>query len=223
VAVRSRGLLFLQMMLKSHARPASMGDGTRRQREWAVSGHVRKQWRSPSATPGFWGIGRHLERQLSAACARCGLRRLPRRGVSRAAGIWRIPTGGMAPISECRPSPTAATDLGVQSASGCWRRRALEDRGGVQAAMARAAEWLAQPHTCSAFKRPSRSGGRARDRGTAVESATAFGRPRAHRISGLWFDRRKASSDFANLLKNSPRYRDAVAAGADTQAYISRA
>ena len=27
-------------------------------------------------------------------------------------------------------------------------------------------------------------------------------------------------NDFANLLKNSPRYRDAVAAGNDTQAYI---
>jgi peptidoglycan hydrolase FlgJ len=29
-------------------------------------------------------------------------------------------------------------------------------------------------------------------------------------------------SDFANLLKNSPRYRDALAAGGDTQAYIER-
>ena len=27
-------------------------------------------------------------------------------------------------------------------------------------------------------------------------------------------------NDFANLLKNSPRYRDAVAAGSDAQAYI---
>jgi len=29
-------------------------------------------------------------------------------------------------------------------------------------------------------------------------------------------------SDFAKLLKNSPRYRDALAAGGDAQAYIDR-
>jgi len=109
--------------------------------------------------------------------------------------------------------PPRATPLGHNSARAAGAGGARNRMG---QRMARNAD--GSPSLNMSASKPATGDRRAGDRGYGESHRR--GGAAAHGFSGLRVDRGDVS-DFANVLKKSPRYRDAIAAGGDS-AYIDR-
>jgi flagellar protein FlgJ len=206
--------LFLQMMLKS-MRDASMGDELDGGNEMGVYQDMfDKQVALTISQHQDLGIGALLKRQLAGKTAPAAPK--------TASGEVSI----AAPVTVQTPAEfvdqvmpairRAAADLGVNPL-GLLAQAALETGWGQRMA-----------HTSAGSPSLNLFGVKAGDewKGARVIADTvefsngvATQRRTAFRAYGSI---EESVSDFANLLKNSPRYRDALAAGGDTQAYIDR-
>jgi flagellar protein FlgJ len=151
------------------------------------------------------GIGAMLKRQLSG-------------------GKPATPAGAAAPKSAQSPGefvnqvmPTirrAASALGLNPL-GLLAQAALETGWGQR--MPRTADGSPSFNMFGIKAGESWTGARATADTMEFSNGVATPRRTAFRAYGSIED---SVNDFANLLRNSPRYRDAVAAGSDTQAYV---
>ncbi len=207
--------LFLQMMLKS-MRDASMGDELASNEMGMYQDMFDKQVALTISQHEDLGIGALLKRQLS------GTRKLPPlkpiAGDASAAASTSTEVLAQTPAEFVnRVLPTirrAAGTLGV-NALGLLAQAALETGWGQR--MARTADGSPSLNLFGIKAGDEWMGGRAMadtiefSNGVATPRRTAF---RAYATI------EESVGDFAALLKSSPRYRDAVSAGGDAQAYI---
>jgi flagellar protein FlgJ len=226
--------LFLQMMLKS-MRDASADQGDPASNEMGMYQDMfdKQIALSLSQRQGL-GLGALLTRQMSAAANGAN-------GAAAAAGAAAAPAkasaapfmrpapaaGGEQPASETtvesagqfisQVMPTirrAAEALGV-SPLGLLAQAALETGWGKR--MARTAAGAPSLNLFGIKADDSWEGPRASANTVEFSGGVATQRHTAFRAYGSI---EESVSDFARLLGSSPRYRDAVAAGADPQAYV---
>src|ERR1700722_18895987 len=240
--------LFLQMMLKS-MRDASAGQGEADSNEMGMYQDMfDKQVALTLSQHQGLGIGSALTRQLSTAAAAAAgpSAGTPAAGAVQPAAAGRPaaaeempPTGGAARpppaatsgappsttmlqnatqfISEVLPTIRRAADaLGV-SPLGMLAQAALETGWGKR--MARTAEGAPSLNMFGIKADDAWTGARAGANTVEFNGGVATRRPAAFRAYGSV---EESVSDFANLLKSSPRYSHAVAAGGNAQAYVER-
>ena len=221
--------LFLQMMLKS-MRDANMGDELDGNEMGMYQDMFDKQVALTISQHQDIGFGALLKRQLSskpsamsskiAAGAQAGPTADAGHPIDAAhtADAGRASEGGPTPaefVSQVLPSiQRAATELGVD-ARGLLAQAALETGWGQR--MPRTADGSPSLNMFGIKAGDEWAGARAT--ADTVEFANGVATPRrtAFRAYGSI---EESVSDFANLLKNSPRYRHVIAAGGDTQAYV---
>jgi peptidoglycan hydrolase FlgJ len=196
--------MFLQMMLKSMRDAGSSNDPDSNEMNM-YQDMFDKQVALTISQHQDLGIGAILKRQLSGKPA--------------------------APVGAAAPPPTAASPLEFVNRVMPTIRRAASALGlnplGLLAQAALETGWgQRMPRTADGSPSFNMFGIKAGEswtgaRATAdtVEFSNGVATPRrtAFRAYGSIED---SVNDFANLLKNSPRYRDAVAAGSDPQAYV---
>jgi flagellar protein FlgJ len=205
--------LFLQMMLKS-MRDASMGDELDGNEMGVYQDMFDKQVALTISQHQDLGIGAILKRQLSGKTAPA-----PPKTAS-AGGTPTTPVMAQTPaefVDQVMPAiRRAATALDVNPL-GLLAQAALETGWGQRMA-----------HTADGSSSFNLFGVKAGDEwkgarviADTVEFGNGVATPRrtAFRAYGSI---EESVSDFANLLKKSPRYRDAIAAGGDVHAYIDR-
>jgi peptidoglycan hydrolase FlgJ len=222
--------LFLQMMLKS-MRDASADQGDPASNEMGMYQDMfDKQISLSLSQHGGLGLGTLLTRQLSSGAA----------PASTPASPASAPTPARpAPASDytgtaARPAPSATTlesasefvsevlptirraaeSLGV-SPLGMLAQAALETGWGKR--MARTAEGAPSLNMFGIKADDSWDGARATANTLEFSGGVATQRHTAFRAYGSI---EESVSDFAHLLGSSPRYKDAVAAGGDAQAYV---
>jgi flagellar protein FlgJ len=223
--------MFLQMMLKS-MRDANMGDGSSGTDSNEMSMYqdmFDKQIALTMSQHQDLGIAALLRRQTGGKAAPAGLKS------GSAAAVTSSTTSGSvlgavegeagSPESE-GPTPAefvsqvmpaierAAADLGVD-ARGLLAQAALETGWGQR--MPRLADG-SPSHNLFGIKATDEWSG-ARATADTMEFANGVMTPRrsAFRAYGSVDE---SIADFAKLLKNSPRYRDVIAAGGNTEAYV---
>jgi peptidoglycan hydrolase FlgJ len=225
--------LFLQMMLKS-MRDASADQGDPASNEMGMYQDMfdKQIALSLSQRQGL-GLGALLTRQMAAAANA--------NGANGAAGATAVPAKAVA-APFMRPAPTAggeqpASETTVESAGqfisqvmptirraaeslgvsplGLLAQAALETGWGKR--MARTANGAPSLNLFGIKADDSWEGPRASANTVEFSGGVATQRHTAFRAYGSI---EESVSDFARLLGSSPRYRDAVAAGADPQAYV---
>jgi peptidoglycan hydrolase FlgJ len=234
--------LFLQMMLKS-MRDASAGQGEADSNEMGMYQDMfDKQIALTLSQHQGLGIGSALTRQLSTAAAAAtaapaasaGGAAAPRSAAAPAASA----TGAAAQPPAAGPANSAPPTSMLQAASQFVAqvlptiRRAADALGvsplGMLAQAALETGWGSRmPHTADGAPSLNMFGIKADDNwdgARAVAKTVEFNggvatqRQTAFRAYGSI---EESVSDFANLLKGSPRYRNAVAVGANAQAYVN--
>jgi flagellar protein FlgJ len=203
--------LFLQMMLKS-MRDATASDDPDSNEMGMYQDMFDKQVALTISQHDDLGIGAILKRQLTGKTAPAAPK------TSSNAGGAAVPLMAQTPaefVSHVMPTiRRAAAALGLNPL-GLLAQAALETGWGQR--MPRNADGSQSLNLFGLKAGEEWKGGRATadtiefSNGVATQHRTAF------RAYGSIED---SVSDFANLLKNSPRYRDALAAGGDPQAYI---
>jgi len=201
--------LFLQMMLKS-MRDASMGDDPGNEMGM-YQDMFDKQVALTISQHQDIGIGALLKRQLGGKTAPAHLK-------SDAAGS--VPASSMAQspadfVNQVLPTiRRAASALGVNP-MGLLAQAALETGWGRR--MARTPDGSPSLNMFGIKAGDEWQGARATADSVEFSHGVATPRRTSFRAYGSI---EESVSDFARLLKNSPRYRDAIAAGNDAQAYV---
>jgi flagellar protein FlgJ len=216
--------LFLQMMLKS-MRDASADQGEADSNEMGMYQDMfDKQIALNLSQHQGLGLGSLLTRQLSAAAA-AAAPTAPAATASPAAGAAvKAPAAGP-PISMLQTASqfvsqvlpsirTAAQSLGV-SPMGLLAQAALETGWGKR--MPRTADGAPSLNVFGIKADESWDGARASASTVEFDGGVATQRHAAFRAYGSI---EESASDFANMLKGSPRYAQAIAAGANAQAYV---
>ena len=205
--------LFLQMMLKS-MRDASMGDELDGNEMGVYQDMFDKQVALTISQHQDLGIGAILKRQLTGKTAPAAPKTASG-GVSAPPQVLAKTPAEF--VDQVMPAiRRAATALGLNPL-GLLAQAALETGWGQR--MARNADGSPSLNMFGVKAGDGWTGARATadtvefSNGVAAQRRTAF---RAYRSI------EESVSDFANVLKKSPRYRDAIAAGGDVHAYIDR-
>ncbi len=212
--------LFLQMMLKS-MRDASMGDELDGNEMGVYQDMFDKQVALTISQHQDLGIGALLRRQLSGKTAPAQ-RKTSSGDVSTTTQASARTTQALAQtpadfVNQVMPAiRRAATALGVNPL-GLVAQAALETGWGQR--MARTADGSPSLNLFGIKAGDEWTGARATADTVEFSNGVATQRRTAFRAYGSI---EESVSDFAKLLKNSPRYRDALAAGGDAQAYIDR-
>ncbi len=208
--------LFLQMMLKS-MRDATAGDDPDSNEMGMYQDMFDKQVALSISQHDDLGIGAILKRQLSGKTAPAAPKQASA-GMPDAA--WAAPAAAMAQtpaqfVSQVMPSiRRAAAALGVNP-QGLLAQAALETGWGQR--MPRNADGSSSLNLFGIKAGEEWTGARAT--ADTVEFNNGVATPRRTRFRS-YGSIEESVSDFANLLKNSPRYREAVASGGDPQEYI---
>jgi flagellar protein FlgJ len=204
--------LFLQMMLKSMREATASEDPESSNEMGMYQDMFDKQVALTISQHDDLGIGRLLKRQLSAKPAAASPKSSSN-GASTAA-----PVMAQTPAEFVhRVMPTirrAASALGVNPL-GLLAQAALETGWGQR--MPRTADGSLSLNIFGIKAGEEWKGTRATADTVEFNNGVATPRRTAFRAYGSI---EESVGDFARLLKNSPRYRDAIAAGADAQAYI---
>jgi len=211
--------LFLQMMLKS-MRDAGSSNNPDSNEMNMYQDMFDKQVALTISQHQDLGIGAMLKRQLSAKpAAPAGAAALK----SAQASTSPLPAAAQASAAQSpgefvdQVMPTirrAASALGLNPL-GLLAQAALETGWGQR--MPRTADGRPSFNMFGIKAGDSWTGARATADTMEFSNGVATPRRTAFRAYGSIED---SVNDFANLLRNSPRYRDAVAAGSDTQAYV---
>jgi flagellar protein FlgJ len=202
--------LFLQMMLKS-MREATASDDPDSNEMSMYQDMFDKQVALTISQHDDLGIGAILKRQLSNKTAPAASKR-ESGDTSAAAPPAQTPAQF---VDHVMPSiRRAATSLGVNP-MGLLAQAALETGWGQR--MPRNADGSSSLNLFGIKAGDEWSGARAT--ADSVEFSNGVAMPRRS-VFRAYASIEESVNDFANLLKNSPRYRDAVAAGADPQKYI---
>jgi len=219
--------LFLQMMLKS-MRDASADQGDPASNEMGMYQDMfDKQIALSLSKHGGLGLGTLLTRQLSSGAASAPASPAPAPAAARpapASAYTGSPARPSSPttvesasefVSEVLPTIRRAADaLGVNPL-GMLAQAALETGWGKR--MARTAEGAPSLNMFGIKADDSWGGARATASTLEFSGGVATQRHTAFRAYGSV---EESVSDFARLLGSSPRYKDAVAAGGDPQAYV---
>jgi len=228
--------LFLQMMLKS-MRDANAAVGEDDNEMGMYQDMFDKQIALTMSQHQDLGLTALLTRQLSGTSAAAGSTgAVGSTALPGAATTGRTPAGGLVPQVRAAPSsadgetvlqsagdfvsrvlPTirdAAQALGVNPL-GLLAQAALETGWGKR--MARTADGAASLNLFGIKADENWDGARATASTVEYSGGVATQRHAAFRVYGTVEDSVK---DFVNLLKNSPRYHQVLAAGQDAQAYI---
>jgi flagellar protein FlgJ len=212
--------LFLQMMLKS-MRDATAAEETDSNEMGMYQDMFDKQVALSISQHGDLGIGRLLKRQLA--------------GKSAPSGTVKLNSGAQAPTTQAIGAPTAAVAhspaefvnrmmpsiqhaaaaLGVDPAA-MLAQAALETGWGQR--MPRAADGSPSYNLFGIKAGEEWTGARATADSMEVINGVAVPRRTAFRA---YASVEESVKDFSNLLKNSPRYRDVIAAGGNASAYIA--
>jgi flagellar protein FlgJ len=199
--------MFLQMMLKS-MRDASASDDPDGNEMGMYQDMFDKQVALTISQHDDLGIGRLLKRQIS--------------GKSAPVAPKTADSGAIAPtpaefVDRMLPSiKTAATSLGVNPL-GLMAQAALETGWGQR--MPRNADGSPSYNMFGIKAGEGWSGPKATADSMEVTNGVAAPKRTSFRSYGSI---EESVKDFASLLKNSPRYKDALAAGADARAYVAR-
>lgn len=200
--------LFLQMMLKS-MRDAGMDQEQDSNEMGMYEDMFDKQVALTISQHDDLGIGRLLKRQLSGATAPKSASDGP---PADAPSLARTPAEF---VNKVLPTiRRAASALGVNPL-GMLAQAALETGWGRR--MPRTADGASSLNLFGIKAGEEWRGARATADTVEFSNGVATPRRTAFRAYGSIED---SVSDFASLLKNSPRYRDAIAAGGDPKAYI---
>jgi peptidoglycan hydrolase FlgJ len=220
--------LFLQMMLKS-MRDASADQGDPASNEMGMYQDMfDKQIALSLSQRGGLGLGTLLTRQLSSGASQASPQASPASAPARPAPANGYTGGAARPATSAttvesagefvgQVMPTirrAAEALGV-SPLGMLAQAALETGWGKR--MARTAEGAPSLNMFGIKADESWEGARATANTLEFGGGVATQRHTAFRAYGSI---EESVSDFARLLGSSPRYKDAVAAGGDQQAYV---
>jgi peptidoglycan hydrolase FlgJ len=204
--------LFLQMMLKS-MRDAGAAMETDSNEMGMYQDMFDKQVALSISQHADLGIGRLLKRQLSGK---------PEAAAPKALAIGHDSSANSSPMASpadfitrmLPPIRRAAGALGIDPKA-MLAQAALETGWGQR--MPRNADGSSSHNMFGIKAGEEWTGGRAIADSMEVANGVAVPRRTAFRAYGSIED---SVADFANLLKSSPRYRDALAAGGDAQAYI---
>jgi peptidoglycan hydrolase FlgJ len=212
--------LFLQMMLKS-MRDATAGDNPDSNEMGMYQDMFDKQVALTISQHDDLGIGRLLKRQLSGTpAAAAPANAAPANAASKTTGAvpFKVPLTAQTPaefVNHVMPSiRRAAAALGVNPL-GMLAQAALETGWGQR--MPRTADGSSSLNIFGIKAGDEWTGARATVDTVEFSNGVATPRRAAFRAYGSI---EESVGDFANLLKNSPRYRDAIAAGGDAQGYI---
>jgi len=207
--------LFLQMMLKS-MRDATAAEQTTSNEMGMYQDMFDKQVALSISQHTDLGISRLLKRQLAGK---------PAAAAPKAAS--GVPASASAPTAAASPTPTefvqrmlppirrAASALGVDP-MGMLAQAALETGWGQR--MPRNADGSLS-HNMFGIKAGDEWAG-ARASADTMEVANGVATPRRTTFRA-YGSIEESVNDFASLLKNSPRYRDVIAAGGNADAYIA--
>ncbi|HEX9404212.1 MAG TPA: glucosaminidase domain-containing protein [Steroidobacteraceae bacterium] len=205
--------LFLQMMLKS-MRDASMGDELDGNEMGVYQDMFDKQVALTISQHEDLGIGAILKRQLTGKTAPAA----PKTASGGVSAPPRVLAKTPAEfVDQVMPAiRRAATALGLNPL-GLLAQAALETGWGQR--MARNADGSPSLNMFGIKAGDGWTGARATADTVEFSNGVAAQRRTAFRAYGSI---EESVSDFANVLKKSPRYRDAIAAGGDVHAYIDR-
>jgi peptidoglycan hydrolase FlgJ len=203
--------LFLQMMLKS-MREAGSSQETDSNEMGMYQDMFDKQVALSISQHADLGIGRLLKRQLAGKTAPAAVRA----SSSGAANLGsNMPTPADFVNRMMPPIRRAASALGLNPA-GLLAQAALETGWGQR--MPRNPDGSSSFNMFGIKAGAGWTGARAVADSMEVTNGVATPTRTAFRAYGSI---EESVDDFASVLKNSPRYREAVAAGADAQAYIA--
>ncbi|HEV7357558.1 MAG TPA: glucosaminidase domain-containing protein [Steroidobacteraceae bacterium] len=209
--------LFLQMMLKS-MRDATAAEEADSNEMGMYHDMFDKQVALSISQHADLGIARLLKRQLGGKSA-AGALKLG--GGESAPAVPSLPTAAIAHtpaefVNRVMPSiRRAAQGLGVDP-SGMLAQAALETGWGQR--MPRNADG-SPSHNLFGIKAGDEWSG-ARATADTMEVVNGVATPRRTSFRA-YASVEESINDFANLLKNSPRYRDVIAAGRDVNAYVA--
>jgi flagellar protein FlgJ len=213
--------LFLQMMLKS-MRDATAAEATDSNEMGMYQDMFDKQVALSISQHGDLGIGRLLKRQLEGRSVP-GTAKLGSREASPAAlpatSVAGAPTASIAHspaefVSRIMPSiQRAASSLGVDPKA-MLAQAALETGWGQR--IPRAADGSSSHNLFGIKAGEEWTGSRATADSMEVVNGVAIPRRTSFRA---YASVEESVNDFANLLKNSPRYKDVIAAGGNPSAY----
>jgi peptidoglycan hydrolase FlgJ len=210
--------LFLQMMLKS-MRDATAAEETDSNEMGMYHDMFDKQVALSISQHADLGIARLLKRQLGGKAAVPGALKLG--GGESAPAVPSLPTAAIAHtpaefVNRVMPSIRhAAERLGVDP-SGMLAQAALETGWGQR--MPRNADG-SPSHNLFGIKAGDEWSG-ARATADTMEVVNGVATPRRTSFRA-YASVEESINDFTNLLKNSPRYRDVIAAGRDVNAYVA--
>ncbi len=212
--------LFLQMMLKS-MRDAGSSNNPDSNEMNMYQDMFDKQVALTISQHQDLGIGAMLKRQLSGgkpATPAGAAAQPPAPAGAQTSAAAAAPVAAQSPgefVNQVMPTiRRAASALGLNPL-GLLAQAALETGWGQR--MPRTADGSPSFNMFGIKAGESWTGARATADTMEFSNGVATPRRTAFRAYGSIED---SVNDFANLLRNSPRYRDAVAAGSDTQAYI---
>jgi flagellar protein FlgJ len=203
--------LFLQMMLKS-MRDATSALETDSNEMGMYQDMFDKQVALSISQHADLGIGRLLKRQLAGKTAPAAAQTLPGGAHTGAAALAPTPAEFVDRLLP--PIRRAAHALGLDP-MGMLAQAALETGWGQR--MPRKADGSPSFNMFGIKAGDAWSGERATADSMEVSNGVATLTRTAFRAYGSI---EEGVNDFASLLKNSPRYRDVVAAGGDSRAYI---
>ena len=205
--------LFLQMMLKS-MRDAGMGDELDGNEMGVYQDMFDKQVALTISQHQDLGIGAILKRQLSGKTAPAAPKTVSGGATTTTQVLAQTPAEF---VDQVMPAiRRAAADLGLNPL-GLLAQAALETGWGQR--MARTGDGSLSLNLFGVKAGDEWKGARVTADTVEFSNGVATPRRTAFRAYGSIED---SVSDFANLLKKSPRYRDAIAAGGDAHAYIDR-
>jgi peptidoglycan hydrolase FlgJ len=205
--------LFLQMMLKS-MRDASMGDELDGNEMGVYQDMFDKQVALTISQHNDLGIGAILKRQLTGKAAPTAPKTASG-GLSAPAQVLAQTPAEF--VDQVMPAiRRSASALGLNPL-GLLAQAALETGWGQR--MARNADGSPSLNLFGIKAGDGWTGARATADTVEFSNGVATQRRTAFRAYGSI---EESVSDFANVLKKSPRYRDAIAAGGDVHAYIDR-
>jgi flagellar protein FlgJ len=209
--------LFLQMMLKS-MRDATAAEETDSNEMGMYHDMFDKQVALSISQHADLGIARLLKRQLGGKSAPGGLKI---GGSDSAPAVPSLPSAGIAHtpaefVNRVMPSiRRAAEKLGLDP-SAMLAQAALETGWGQR--MPRNADGMPSHNLFGIKAGEEWSGAKATADTMEVINGVATPRRTSFRAYGSV---EESVNDFASLLKNSPRYRDVIAAGRDAGAYVA--
>ena len=211
--------LFLQMMLKS-MRDATAAEATDSNEMGMYQDMFDKQVALSISQHADLGIGRLLKQQLAGKSAP-GTAKLSSGAPAPPSAAGGAPTAAIAHspaefVNRTMPSiQRAAIALGVDP-KGMLAQAALETGWGQR--MPRAADGSPSHNLFGIKAGDEWTGARATADSMEVINGVASPRRTSFRVYASVED---SVNDFANLLKNSPRYKDVIAAGGNADAYIA--